>query len=215
MTAGNVRSIRGWLTARGVQTQIAPEGGIDALAVAGCHQVEQQPAGHGNAEACLGAGGLGRHAAALPVGGDRPEPGVDDAIEEALGAGPPLERLAVHLEEQAHVVDEAGIGDLSPVREAGFGRRHGDVRVERGHDLALALLDLVHDGHQQAVLGAEVVDEHAVAGAESGGQLAQAQVSQAVRGDVLDRGIEQALAWVHHVAAECTTWYTAGGGGAG
>ena len=64
-----------------------------------------------------------------------------------------------------------------------------------GHDLgerrALALLDGADDLHPQPVAPAEVVDQHPVAGADRGRQLAQAEVADAARGDVRDRGLQQ------------------------
>jgi hypothetical protein len=60
-----------------------------------------------------------------------------------------------------------------------------------GGELALGGLDGVDDGDEQALLRAEVIDEHAVAGADRRRQLAQAEVGDAVRGDVLDRSVEQ------------------------
>ena len=42
-------------------------------------------------------------------------------------------------------------------------------------------LDLADDGQQQAVLGAEVVEQHAVAGPDRLGNAAQALVGQPVR----------------------------------
>ncbi len=58
---------------------------------------------------------------------------------------------------------------------------------------ALHLLDRLDDRDDQACFRAEVVDQHPVAGADRGGELAQAEVAQTVLEDVVDRGVQQAV----------------------
>src|SRR4030095_3301900 len=70
----------------------------------------------------------------------------------------------------------------------------------------------------QASLGAEVKDQHRVAGAERGGERAQAEVGQPVLGRVLDGGGEQPLPGVaartwHAVTVPCGTVSRATRGG--
>ena len=67
------------------------------------------------------------------------------------------------------------------------------VREDVGERRALALLDLTDHRDPQALGAAEVVDQHPVAGADPGRELAQAQVRDAARGDVVDDGIEHPL----------------------
>jgi hypothetical protein len=59
-------------------------------------------------------------------------------------------------------------------------------------------LHLVHDGGDEAVLGAEVVDEETGAGADLSGQGAQGQPGQAVLQEVVQRLVDQLLASFAH-----------------
>ena len=77
-------------------------------------------------------------------------------------------------------------------RATSAGDSEGSI-VELGERLALLLLDGADHLDEQALLRAEVVDEHAVAGADRGREPPQAEVGDAVLGDVLDRGAEQPL----------------------
>ena len=109
---------------------------------------------------------------------------------------PPLQRLPVDLEEQPLVRPVHRVGQLRPhPPQPSPGRLAGLLGLgrHRGHDLALARLDRLDDLDQQALLRAEVVDEHPVAGAKRGGQLAEADVAQPVLGDVVDGGRQQPL----------------------
>src|SRR5438874_268125 len=60
----------------------------------------------------------------------------------------------------------------------------------------LLALDLVDDGAHEAFFGAEVIDQHAVAGADGGGKLTQAAIVEAVSGDEGDGGGEESIAGV-------------------
>ena len=66
----------------------------------------------------------------------------------------------------------------------------------QGRPGTVELLDGLHDRHEQPLAPAEVVDQHAVAGADGGRELAQRQVADAALGDVVDRGVEQPLSGV-------------------
>ena len=84
-----------------------------------------------------------------------------------------------------------------------LGRRRVLVEQHRRERRALLGLDRADDLDQQALARPEVVDEHPVAGAERGGEAAQAEVADAVLGDVLHRAREQALAGGRAVAVAC------------
>jgi len=74
-------------------------------------------------------------------------------------------------------------GSASPLPETAerVGRAQAAVGVEFAFQVsqygALAFLHGADDRDEQALLGAEVVDQHAVAGADGGGQPAQAEVA--------------------------------------
>ena len=108
---------------------------------------------------------------------------------------PALERLAVDLEEQALVGPQRRVRDVLPPGAHRVGGRLAGIGQEVGEQVALALLDGAHDLHPQLLLGAEVVDQHPVARAEGRGEPAETEVADAVLGDVVDRGVEQALSW--------------------
>ena len=74
------------------------------------------------------------------------------------------------------------------------------VDVERGQRLALLLLDGADHRDEQPLLRPEVVDEHAVAGADRGGEPPQAEIGDAVLGDVVDR---RAAAAVPSTCSRC------------
>ena len=83
-----------------------------------------------------------------------------------------------------------------------LGRRQRRVREQCVERVPLLLLDGADHLGEQAVAGAEVVDQHPVAGTECRGEGAQAVVADAVRGEVLDRGRQQSLAWGHPVFSD-------------
>ena len=95
------------------------------------------------------------------------------------------------------------------------------IDLELGEPVALLGLDRADDRDDQALLRAEVVDEHAVAGADRARRAAQAEVGEAVLGDVVDRrrasrrsrGVGRSRSTGSRFPAlalparECTIWY--------
>ncbi len=114
--------------------------------------------------------------------------------------GWPLERLRVDLEEQALVRPERRVRDVVPRAAHDLGRRRVLVEQHRRDRRALLGLDRADDLDQQALARPEVVDEHPVAGAEGGGEATEAEVADAVLGDVVHRAREQTLAGGRPVA---------------
>jgi hypothetical protein len=73
----------------------------------------------------------------------------------------------------------------------GRGGKISCVTAEQiGEQLTLALVGLLNHRDEQALFRPEVVDEHAVAGAERGGQLSQRDVAYPVLGQVTERALE-------------------------
>src|SRR4051812_44326245 len=130
-----------------------------------------------------------------------------------------LQRLRVDLEEQALVGPQCGVGDALPGAAHHLGGRGVLVEQQRRERRALPGLDRADDLDQEPLARAEVVAEHPVAGAEGGGEAAQAEVADAVLGDVLHGGREQALARRRSIAVaagrhrtgilalNCSVWY--------
>ena len=58
----------------------------------------------------------------------------------------------------------------------------------------MAALDPFDDRHKQVLARPEVVQQHSVAGADGGSDLAQRPIADAARGELLDQRIEQLLA---------------------
>ena len=121
------------------------------------------------------------------------DPGVHHVVEEALGAGAAVQRLGVQLEEQPLVGPQRRVGQATPHGAHGVGAVEGGVLQEVGEEGALGLLHMLHDGDEEALAGAEVVDEHAVAGANGGGNFAEAEVTDAVLLNVIDDQSEKLL----------------------
>jgi hypothetical protein len=123
----------------------------------------------------------------------RGKPAIDRLPEERPNLlialkGPAVEReeepLEVSLGRIGHVLPHAPdhlVGDL--------GRAASDV-VQLGLGTGF---DGAHDLDQKAVLGAEVVDEHAMAGSDGRGDLAEAEIPQAVGDEVVDHLSEERL----------------------
>ncbi len=108
-------------------------------------------------------------------------------LEEALGARTAAQGMHVQLEEQPLLRPQPWIAVPcpEPARVVSADR----ARVPQ-HG-AFGLLDRDGDRGEQSLPGPEVVQQHAVAGADRGGQLAQAQVRDpALHGDG-DGGGEQ------------------------
>src|SRR2546423_614774 len=105
-----------------------------------------------------------------------------------------LQRLTHHLDPQplmGGVLGRRQVLPHAPDHVAGAGGLVAGDRLER---LLLLQLEGPDDLHDEPLLAPEVVDQHAVAGAQGGRQLPQAGVAQTVLGDVVDGGVEQALA---------------------
>jgi hypothetical protein len=66
---------------------VALQGCVDGFALARGQEVQEQTAYDGNAEARVGAGSFGGHAAVDGIRGDGFDPGVDDVVEQSIGAG--------------------------------------------------------------------------------------------------------------------------------
>ena len=128
--------------------------------------------------------------------------------------GRPWSALGVQLEEEALLRREIGGREPVPGAAQRVVGRHAGVVRELRQRVALRLLDRLRDRDEQCLLGPEVVDEHAVAGPDRGGQLAQAQVADPVLERVGDGGFEQPGTGLirRHVPANvplgtCTSWY--------
>src|SRR5436305_745346 len=89
-----------------------------------------------------------------------------------------MQRLAVDLEEESLVGPQARVRDMAPPGPHGVLERDRRIRNELPHRVPLPPLDLLHDGDPQAVLGAEVVTQHAMARTELRGEAAQGQVGE-------------------------------------
>jgi hypothetical protein len=169
----------------------ALKGGVDRHAVVGGQQIEQQSADDGYTQPRLCARRVWAQPEARGVVGGRGDPGIDDVLEQPRGARLTLQGLRVQLEEEALVGPQARVGQPAPHGAHGIRLRDARVAQQLGHERALGVLDRAHDRHQQAFARSEVIDEHAVAGADGGRQLAQAETANAVLGDVgHDRGQE-------------------------
>ena len=188
---------------------------IDAGAVLRGEQIEQEAAGHGETESGEGARILVRDPHRLTELGRRTEPRLDDAVEELARGRPTVERLAVDLEEEPLEGPERRVGDVSPPRPRRVLERQRRIEHHVADGRELPALDLADDGHPQSVLRAEVMAEHAVAGAQFRRQPPQREIREAVLRDVVDRAVEQLLSGfavrhekVYHSAqTRCTIWY--------
>ena len=158
------------------ELEVAVEGVVGGTRVASRHDVEQQAADDGDAEAHIGR-----------VDGDTTGRGELDRVVDPrlrhvdrLASGERV-RLAGELEEQADERPHGRIRDPAPGRS-------GQIRcVPVGsHELALAALHLVHDRRHQPGARTEVVQQHAVARAGGGRDVAQAAVAKATRSDLVD-----------------------------
>ena len=170
---------------------VALEGAGRAGPVAGRQQVEQQPTGHGQVEARPLPGRGGADALAPGEANRLVQPCRHHTVEEPLRARAAVERLAVELEEQPLLGGELGVAEVAPHGPQQRRPVEGTLADQGAEALPLLVLGPLHDGHEQAFEGAEVVDEHAVAGADRRGQLAQAGVVQAVLAQVRRRRVEE------------------------
>ena len=103
----------------------------------------------------------------------------------------------------------------------GRGGKISCVTAEQiGEQLTLALVGLLNHRDEQALFRPEVVDEHAMAGAEIGRHLAQAHVAEPVGGSQLERTRQQVGPRVRHIGhirlpchvpdGTCTEWHSQG-----
>ena len=116
---------------------------------------------------------------------------VTSSCEERPDRVVALERPPVEGEEQAFEVRHCRVGQVRPhAADHLVGLARG-VRAKGGQALLGPRLHLADDGEQEAVPRAEVVEEHAMAGADGLGDAAQALVGQPLRREVRDDGIEQ------------------------
>jgi hypothetical protein len=118
---------------------------------------------------------------------------LDVALEQRRHRGVALEGAAVEGEEEPLEPGELRVGDVGPHPPDDLvGPLAGD-----GSDGGQLLLGARLDGsghlEQQAVLGPEVVQQHAVARADGLGDPAQALVRQPLGAEVLDHRVEQPL----------------------
>ena len=142
----------------------------------------------------------------MPLAPVRSEPVVDGARQHPGEWLLAVQRAGVALEEQALCGPQGRIADPLP--------HHADdvaqLPVGRLQESLLVLLDGFDDGGHQPLSGAEVVDQHPVAGAHSGGDVAQRAVAQALAGEVVDDGSQQVLT-LHDPSVPCgtcTDWYS-------
>ena len=170
---------------RGQGAQEGGEGrgrGVDARLVAGRHEVEQQAAGDGEAEA--GERRVDRAAGVL-VG--RVEPAPHGRREQPRERRLALRRPGVALEEQPLQGAQLGAPQVGPHRRE-RGRRVVGQRAEHGR---LPPLDLLDHRDEQLVARSEVVQQHPVARADLLGDRAERPPADPVARERVDHGVEQ------------------------
>ncbi len=146
-------------------------------------------------------------------------------VEERSDGVVPLQRPPVEGEEKALEVAQRGIGHVGPHAVDQRVGLAGRVLAERGQASLRPPLHLADDRQQQAVLGSEVVQEHAVARPDGLGDAAQALVGHPLIREVRHHRVEEALAgragsrsvvtaiWcvrltrAQHLVCPCTKWY--------
>jgi hypothetical protein len=138
----------------------------------GGEQVEQQPAGDGHAQPWSCPRGLRVESAVGYGRGERLEPAGHHTFEEAFCTWPAAQGMCVQLEEQPFLRPQSWIAVPCPEPARVFDADRARV-PQCG---AFGLLDRDSDRGEQSFAGPEVVQQHAVAGADRGGHLAQAQV---------------------------------------
>jgi hypothetical protein len=169
---------------------------VGRFRVSGGEQVEQQAPGDGDAQPQVRARPRLRDPAGRRGGDEWFEPvdsPAEELIEEPSGMRVALQGLAVELEEQALVRPQRGGREELPPRAHNLAERLTWVRRETAKLLALAAVDGARDLNPEPFLGAEVEDQHPVAGAQRGSEGAQAQVADPVLRRVLDRRVEELL----------------------
>jgi hypothetical protein len=163
------------------ELQVVLVGLADFLALPGGEQVEEQSAGNGEMNARLdpGSGLIGSpldQFAGQPI-----DPAVHARLEEVLAPRPAEERVRIQLEEQPFPRPRLRVGEvleelprLRPAVQCA-----GNVLVDR-----------VADRGQQPLLGSEVVQQHAMAGADGRRDLTQALADYPAVQRLLYRGCE-------------------------
>jgi hypothetical protein len=118
--------------------------------------------------------------------------GISGCTQESMkqGVTPALQRLSVELEEEPFQGRELGGAHLLPEAPGRGGKVSCLTAEQIGEKPTLAVLGLLDHRDEQALFRPEVVDEHAVAGAERGGQLSQRDVAYPVLGQVTERALE-------------------------
>jgi hypothetical protein len=120
----------------------------------------------------------------------RLHPGVDEAGQDGQGVTPAPQCLSVELEEEPFQGRELGGAQLLPEAPGRGGKVSRATAEQVGQKLTLAVLGLLNHREEEALFRPEVVDEHAVAGAERRGQLPQGDVAYPVVGQVTERTLE-------------------------
>ena len=124
----------------------------------------------------------------------RVEPTLDRLSEQWSNLLVALEGPAVEREEEALEVALGGIGDEAPhVPDHPIGRLGRRGHRELPELCPRTSLHRPHHLDQEATFGAEVVEEHPMAGPDGGGNLAQAHVTQAVDDEVVHHLIDELL----------------------
>ena len=127
----------------------------------------------------------------------RLEPGLDVALEQRPRRLVALEGSGVKGEEQAFEIREGGVGDVGPHAPdhlvGGLAGIRTDVLGDGGEDRLRTRLDGLHHRQDQTLLGAEVVEEHAVARAGGLGDASQALVGETLAAEVRDHRVEEAF----------------------
>ena len=144
----------------------------------------------------MDAGFVERDALELGEGVVGVEPALDRLAEEWADLRIALEGSAVEREEEALEVGLGGIGEELPHvpdHTIGASRPSAAATADDGELLPGPGLHGAHDFDQEAALGAEVVQEHAMAGPDGGGDLAQAHVTEAVDDEVVHHLIDELL----------------------
>jgi hypothetical protein len=174
------------------QVREQPHGGVGLRHLPGRQHVEKQAAADREGQPGRGPGRRRGCTARLQQRGGRVDPVRHDAVEQRGRPRPALQRLAVDLEEQSLLCGQFRAPQVLPETERGvLGHR---LRVEGVQRRPLPFLDLTDDRDEQRIARAEMVDEHAVAGARRFRDGAQAQARDPARQRHLDHRLEEFLA---------------------
>ena len=177
-------------------------------------KIEQQAARNGDSESRMRPGGSTGEPITIPDR-RRANPVVDDAVEERQCSRLALQGQRVDLEEQPLVRSERRVGEAPPEESHDLGRSASfRVGLELSQRPSRLLLDGAGNLDEESLARAEVVDEHAVTGAERGGDLPQALTVDPVFGDVIDSSLQQTASdWPVGAALGhlCTAWYAIAG----